>query len=159
MIDLLEWAAKWNVPREALIELASVPAYVPAGTEGKSVTSERQVQDAVRLEAAHKRVYLWRNNVGCLYSSRGEFIRYGLANDSTKVNAIIKSGDLIGIRPVLVTDAHVGRIIGQFVSREIKRHDWKFDPADKAQVAQVRWKTLIQSQGGDAAIVTSEGSL
>lgn len=120
--------------------------------------SESNVQSRVRLEAADKGVRLWRNNVGAGTLNNGNHVRWGLANDSPAINAVIKSGDLIGIRPVVITADMVGRTIGQFVSRECKAEDWKRDNSPRT-VAQERWRDLINSLGGDAAMVTDEGSL
>lgn len=120
--------------------------------------SEAAVQVAVRLEAARKGVALWRNNVGVLLDRRGVPVRYGLANDSSAVNANFKSADLIGIRPVLITPAHLGLTIGQFVSREVKAEGWRYT-GDEREVAQLRWAELVLSLGGDAAFCTGEGTL
>ena len=120
--------------------------------------NERSVQDAVRLEASQLGIRLWRNNVGCFADNGGRLVRYGLANDSAATNAVMKSGDLIGIRPVLIEQRHVGTTIGQFVSRECKASGWKPDKSDRTK-AQMAWCNLINSLGGDAQIVTSIGSL
>ena len=119
---------------------------------------ERSVLDAVRLEASQLGIRLWRNNTGCFYDDTYRLVRYGLANDSTSVNKVLKSGDLIGIRPVVIEQHHLGKVIGQFVSRECKASDWKTDNSDRTK-AQMAWCDLINSLGGDAQIVTSIGSL
>ena len=121
--------------------------------------SESAAQVLVRLEAARKGVTLWRNNVGVLLDKRGVPVRYGLANDSSAVNSQFKSADLIGIRPLLITPAHVGLVVGQFVSREIKAPGWRFSPNDPREAAQLRWAELVLSLGGDAAFATGEGSI
>lgn len=101
---------------------------------------------------------LWRNNVGGTYTEEGSFLRYGLANDSKQMNDAIKSHDLIGIRPVLIEQHHVGKIIGQFVSREVKAAGWKYR-GTKREEAQLRWAELIASLGGDACFANGEGTL
>lgn len=121
--------------------------------------SEAALQQVIKLEASKKGLRLWRNNVGATYTQNGSFIRYGLANDSTHVNKKIKSADLIGIRPVVITQEMVGAVIGQFVSREIKRSNWRFNSHDERDVAQLAWANLILSLGGDACFVTNEGTL
>lgn len=123
-----------------------------------SKRSESNVQSRVRLEAAEKGVHLWRNNVGAGQLSNGNHIRWGLANDSAAVNALLKSGDLIGIRPMVVTQDMVGKVIGRFVSRECKAEGWHPDGSPRT-VAQERWRDLINKLGGDAAIVDDTGSL
>ncbi len=119
---------------------------------------EAATQALVRLEASHAGVRLWRNNLGAGKLENGSFVRWGLANDSAVVNERIKSADLIGIRSVLIGPQHIGHTIGQFVSRECKPPGWRYRATDR-EVAQLRWAELIASFGGDAAIVTGEGSI
>ncbi len=124
--------------------------------------SESGVDSRVLLEASNKGIHLWRNNRGAgkiqLKEGRASrFMRWGLANDSEKLGAVIKSGDRIGIRRIRITPVMVGAIVGQFVSREIKRADWKYSGSIE-DCAQLQWAALINAQGGDAKIVTGLGS-
>ncbi len=127
--------------------------------------SESYVQSAVRLEAGRTPgVKLWRNNVGVLLDATGRPVRYGLANETAEINRILKSGDLIGWRSVLITPADVGRTIAQFLSRECKPADWKpARPTDKARFAheqaQRAWAQLVIEAGGDAKFATGEGTI
>lgn len=155
-----QWAARHGVTLQALAELQAVFGMhgghdLPPEVKG---TSEAAVQAAVRLEAARKGVRLFRNNVGALVDSRGVPVRYGLANDSKQVNEVCKSGDLIGLRPVLIGPQHVGQVIGQFVSRECKKVGWHYTGDDHEQ-AQLAWAQLVTSGGGDAAFCTGTGTL
>ncbi len=153
-----QWAAKWDVPKVAIDDLISMltsQSKVPPPIKGGS---EAAMQVEVRLEAAKKGVYLFRSNTGCLMDQRGVPIRFGLANESKAENAHIKSADLIGWRPVVITQAHVGHTIAQFVSREVKHHGWRWRGDDHEQ-AQLRWATLVLSCGGDAAFATGRGTL
>lgn len=118
---------------------------------------EADVLNLVRKEAAEKGILLWRNNVGAAKTESGSFIRFGLANDSAGINAQIKSADLIGIRPVVITQEMVGKTVGVFISRECKASGWKYQGTPQ-QDAQLRWEGLINWNGGDAKIVTSLGS-
>ena len=111
----------------------------------------------IKLEATNKGCRLWRNNVGAFATDTG-FVRYGLANESTAVNRVVKSADLIGIRPVIITTAHIGHTIGQFLSREVKRNTWAFHDSPEER-AQLKWIELVVSMGGDAAFATGEGTL
>lgn len=116
--------------------------------------TEREVQTAVRLEYARRGYRLWRNNVGLLYDDTGRPVRFGLGNDSAALNAQIKSSDLIGWRPVVITPGHAGLTIAQFVSLEIKASDWHLTPGDKRAQAQKRWLDLVSGDGGEARFVT-----
>lgn len=157
MSDIYGWAARWGVSHAALADLR---ATLGAGDAPPLIsgTSEAGVQSQVRLEAARKGIALWRNNVGAMQDDTGRVVRFGLANESKRVNEAIKSGDLVGVRPIIITRAHVGRVLGQFVSREIKEGGWRYagTPRERAQLA---WNQLIASYGGDAEFATGEGSL
>jgi hypothetical protein len=119
---------------------------------------ESDVLNAVRLEATQQGVRLWRNNVGATYTRDGSFIRYGLCNESSAVNDVMKSGDLIGIRPMIIEKWMVGGLVGVFVSRECKASDWKPDNSKRTK-AQIAWRDLILQLGGDAEIVSGTGSV
>ena len=161
---VIQWAIRNRVSEQALSELRGIFGTVDAPFGGAypvgpiEATSEAAVQAQVRLEAARKGLKLWRNNVGVLTEERGVPVRYGLANDSKRLNRSIKSGDLIGWRPVLITPAHVGSMIAQFVSRECKRPDWKYS-GDDHEKAQLRWAEAVTADGGDAAFCNGEGTL
>lgn len=157
---LYHWAIRHGVSMQALNELQGVFGMhgghlLPPTVKG---TSESAVQSAVRLEAARKGVRLFRNNVGALLDSRGVPVRYGLANESKQINDKVKSADLIGWRPVLITAAHVGTVIAQFTSRECKHPGWHYT-GDAHEQAQLAWAQLVASGGGDAAFCTGEGTL
>lgn len=120
--------------------------------------SESGVLSDIRLEASQRGCRLWRNNVGATYTQSGQFMRFGLANDSAALNRAIKSADLIGIRPVLITSEDVGRVIGQFLSREVKHPGWKYTATERER-AQLAWAELINSLGGDACFCVGRGTL
>lgn len=113
---------------------------------------EAPIQDRARLQAAQLGWHLWRNNVGVLVDASGRPVRYGLANDSAALNKVLKSADLIGIRPVLITPDMVGSTIGQFASVECKREGWHLTPGDARGQAQDAWRKLVLQCGGYAVI-------
>jgi hypothetical protein len=151
-----EWTQRYPEAALALRHLVLPECAPPSDPRANN---EAAAQVAVRLEGSKAGIPLWRNNIGAgTVVESGTFVRWGLANDSSVVNARIKSGDLIGCRPVVITPLHVGCTIGQFVSREIKKPGWRYTGTAR-EIAQMRWAELILSLGGDAAIVTGTGSL
>lgn len=156
MNNLLEWQRKHGITAEALADLvAMVGLDVPRSTKN---TPEARVQDEARLLASKMGWRLFRNNVGVLKDERGVPVRYGIANDSPAMNKRIKSSDLIGIRPVVITHDMVGSTIGQFVAREVKKAGWKYKGTEHEQ-AQLAFGTLIIGLGGDFKFYSGEGEL
>lgn len=158
-MTLYEWSARWGLPIECVADLRNNVFHLDDPTvSGRTDLSEAGAQNLIRMEASAKGLRLWRNNNGALQDATGRWVRYGLANDSTAVNDKIKSADLIGIRPVSITTGHVGHVIGQLVSREVKPPGWRFTNTDREQ-AQLRWAELINRMGGDAAFATGVGTI
>ena len=118
-----------------------------------TVTAEGNTSADIREYFAALGWRLWRNNVGVARDETGRVIRYGLANDSKAENEQIKSGDLIGWAPVLVTPDMVGDVVAVFVSIEVKRPGWRFRPSDLRAVAQRRWADMIRREGGWAGFM------
>ncbi len=108
----------------------------------------------VRLDAAQQGDVLWRNNVGCLLDKTGRPVRYGLANDTPAMNKVIKSSDLIGIHPLLITPQMVGMIIGQFLAVEMKEEGWVFNHLEEREVAQKNFHDIVRANGGRAGFAT-----
>ena len=119
--------------------------------------SEAEVQAAVRLEYARRGYRLFRNNVGVLMDAVGRPVRFGLANESPKLNEKLKSSDLIGWHPVLITPGMVGLQLAQFVSFECKPSDWHLTDSDKRGHAQKAWLDLVAGDGGEAKFMTGMG--
>lgn len=159
MNDLHEWARRWNVPLEMFRDLqTTLGTYTPplppeAPGAGKS---EAWAQSAVRLEASEKGVKLFRNNVGVLEDKTGRPVRYGLGNDSPKMNEVIKSADLIGLKSVIITPEMIGHKFGQFVSVEVKAPGWQYTGTGR-EPAQLGWANLVNSMGGMACFATGPG--
>lgn len=157
MMDFATWAARWGIPPEALRELASVPGLEIVTPPGK-IGTEGAVQALVRLEASRAGVHLWRNNVGALNDERGIPVRYGLANDSSQLNAKLKSADLIGWRTHTVTVDDFGKRVAIFMSREVKPPGWKYTGTPR-EIAQNRWHSMVLAAGGDSAFATGTGTI
>lgn len=161
-MTLDQWAAQHSISVAALHDLRVLLAgsdHAPPPADPTTLASEARTQSYTRIDAANHGVWLTRNNVGAYQDPKSErWVRYGLANESKPQNALIKSGDLIGIRPRVIIVTDIGKTIGQFVSRECKKEGWKFNPNDKREAAQARWRDFINMHGGDAAFTTGYGS-
>lgn len=148
--------------------LSGIPE--PKGAEGKS---EAWAQQQARLSIAKQGAKAWRNNVGgtktreqrqcpaCQfrYVENVPPMRWGLANDSAKLNKVVKSSDLILAIPRLIQPHHVGQTIAQFGSVETKRPGWSYNPNDEHQAAQAKWLQLVASIGGFACFSTGSVDL
>lgn len=119
---------------------------------------ESTVQSLIVSEASLKGCILWRNNVGCLLEKNGRLIRYGLNNISKKANDEYKSSDLIGIRKLMITQEMVGKTVGIFMAREVKRQGWKYKGSE-AEKAQKRFIDLVNDMGGDACFANDTGTI
>jgi hypothetical protein len=157
-----DWARKWNVPAEALQELRTL--YVPPSAE--SGTSEAATQSRLRVAASSLGAMLLRNNNGACKEIRedrngnpeptGRMIRYGLGNDSKKLNDVWKSSDLIGITPMTVRPEHVGTMIGVFTAVEVKHPGWTRPENDRDR-AQEAFLISVCQLGGIGMYATHEG--
>lgn len=168
MLDIYEWSRKHP---HAASDLNRILGAVPWGDrEADGSGSESSAQQAIRLEAGRRRWFAWRNNVGAtpsktrhvcpkchfLFEETQTPVRYGLANDSSRLNACIKSSDLILAIPRVITPSDVGTTIAQFGSIEVKRPGWSFNPKDKREAGQWKWLSLIKRIGGRAGFSTGE---
>jgi hypothetical protein len=120
--------------------------------------SETQVQAETRLEYSQKhKGVLWRNNVGAFKSANGQWVRYGLANDSKQMNKELKSSDLIGWTPITITTEMVGHTIPVFTSIEVKEEGLCSTAKMNTDhvKAQQKWCDGITKTGGIAGIVDS----
>ncbi len=96
----------------------------------------------------------WRNNRGACYDETGRLIRFGLGNDSDKLDKVYKSSDQIAVVPVLIQPHHVGRVFGVFTAFEDKKRGWHLTPGDKRGQAQLAFLQHVQRCGGIVGFVT-----
>lgn len=123
------------------------------------MNSEQSEQVAVRYLLTQIGGVVWRNNVGSLPDNKtGRWVRYGLANDSEKMNRRIKSSDLVGIWPTIVTPDMVGSTIGRFLAIECKRPGWTYTGKGR-ESAQKRFIDLVNSLGGLGFFIDSADKL
>jgi len=99
--------------------------------------TETDVQNLCRMRAQSLGCVLWRNNVGALVRPDGVPVRFGLANDSARLNEQLKSSDLIGI----ATPS------GRFMSIECKEPGWRWRATDR-EIAQLNWMHEVRRYGG-----------
>jgi hypothetical protein len=119
------------------------------------MTSEANLQSMLRLSAAERGHALWRNNNGACVDKTGRMIRYGLGNDSKKLNDEWKSSDLIGITRVVIGPEHVGQTVGLFTAVEVKAPDWHMTAGDKRAQAQAAFINTVRGLGGIGLFATS----
>lgn len=144
-MTLTEWQTRWRLPAQAMQELhaIAVPVELVTLIRKDKRDDENAVLDATRLRASAFGIRTWRNNVGAGKLENGNFLRWGLANESKEQNTALKSSDLIGITAA-----------GQFWARECKRPGWVYTGTPR-EVAQLNFINLINTLGGDAAFTTT----
>lgn len=112
---------------------------------------ETDVSALIRIEGEKRGVSLMRNNSGAFEKS-GRWVRYGLGNDSKRVNELVKSSDLIGI----TCGAWWGwpAVVGLFTAVESKRPGWRYTGTDRER-AQLAFINYVRRRGGVACFATS----
>lgn len=160
MSNILKWALKWGVSAQAVSELhlALGLDHDPSVPTSITGTSEAAVSASARILASRSGGRLWRNNVGGGTLEDGSYLRWGLCNDSPQINKVLKSSDLVGIKPVMVTPAMVGTTVGQFWAVETKAPGWRYTGTEREE-AQMRFIALVESLGGRAAFWNGSGEL
>lgn len=121
--------------------------------------TENTVQDGCRLLIQDTGGTLWRNNSGAMQTDDGRFLRWGLGNDSAKINKIRKSSDLIGLTSMVIMPHHVGRTIGVFTAIEAKAGGWVYRESDDRTEAQYNFLNIVSQRGGIAAFINDEQQL
>lgn len=106
------------------------------------MSTEFPAQAEVILKAFQMGFALWRNNSGVAREEH-RHIRFGLGNDSAKLNKKWKSGDLVGVGPN-----------GRFLMVEMKKPGWKWRGTER-EVAQANAINQVNNLGGIAFFCTS----
>jgi len=141
-MTLREWQMRHGVTDAAMQELYSM---VHPTTTNSAPHSESHIQSLIRLEAPRHGAMLLRNNSGACKDETGRLIRFGLGNDSERVNQAFKSSDLIGITPV--------GDVGVFTAVEVKKPGWT-GPTNDRERAQAAFLLHVQRLGGIGIFAT-----
>jgi len=123
------------------------------------MTPEEKSTERVRLRASSLGMRVFRNNSGVLMNPYGVPVRFGLGNESKKLNKILKSSDLLGVHEIKITRDMVGKKIGVFVALEVKPDGFKIKeeyPEGTRECAQLKFMNLIKKLGGMAGFATNE---
>lgn len=154
-----QWAARHpRAAAELFAMVRDMPWPEPAKVDEKS---EAWAQQQIRFKIAQLGGMAWRNNVGATPAKcpdcgeKQRPVRFGLANDSQKLNERIKSSDLIAAIPRLITQDMVGTTIAQFGSIEAKHPGWRYTGTEREQ-AQAAWLALVAKLGGYATFSTGD---
>lgn len=142
-----DWAIKHHIGQDAMVDLLSLFTATPPPFTGGS---EAFTQQTLRVTAPKLGGALWRNNSGAAIDDTGRSVRYGLANDSSKLNEVFKSSDLIGITPV----NHAGRTFGVFTAVEVKEPGWQYKGTER-ETAQRNFLITVEAMGGIGMFATS----
>lgn len=115
---------------------------------------ETKLMNQIQVRAAQLGFRLFRNTVGLAWLGTPIPINntpHVLLHNARRVRVGFTPGssDLIGWRPVIVTQDMVGTVIAQFVAREVKT------PNGRPTPGQIDFVNTVNDAGGDAMIITS----
>jgi hypothetical protein len=122
------------------------------------MTPEQKASQNVRLQASRWGAKLFRNNSGVLKNPSGIPVRFGLGNESEKLNKKFKSSDYIGFMPIKITQEMVGKTVAVFMAPEVKAEGFKEQKeyfSDSREYAQKKFIDLIKKHGGLSGFVTN----
>jgi hypothetical protein len=118
------------------------------------MTETTVIQPQVRLAASEAGYTLWRNNTGLAYTGR-EVVELSsgsvMIHDPRRIRfGLCKGGsDLIGFRPVVITEDMVGTTIAQFAAIEVKT------PRKRPTADQQHFIDFVNQAGGHAFVARS----
>jgi len=116
--------------------------------------NEATVQDMIRRNSAElDGGLLMRNNRGALKDHLGRVVRFGLGH--TRPEERTHSHDLIGITPIVITPAMVGKTLGVFTSIECKKEGWTYRPNNEHERAQHKFGVVVENMYGIAGFANS----
>ncbi len=77
-------------------------------------------------------VTVWRNNTGALKNQSGQLVRFGLPG----------SGDILGLKRIVITPEMVGKTFGRFIAVENKTK------TGEQREQQERFQEMVENHGG-----------
>ena len=123
------------------------------------MTPEAKATINVRARASEWGMKMFRNNSGMLPNpDTGVPVRFGLGNESAKLNKELKSGDLVGYSEITVTPEMVGKKIAVFTNIEVKSLGFIIKDVynkNSREFAQNEFNKLITSANGIAGFASS----
>ena len=126
---------------------------------------EQSIQNLIRIFMSGIGIVNWRNNVGNGWVGKVRHIRTHCTVVCEPGDVVIKnarplrsglckgSSDVIGITPVFITQAHVGRTLGVFSAIEVKSKNGK--PTED----QLKFLQAVEKAGGFAGIARSNDDI
>lgn len=126
-------------------------------------TPEGIATDDVLIGASSCGMRVMRNNNGAMQDHTGRVVRYGLGNESKKLNQEMAFGDQVGLTPITITADMVGKKVAVFTMLEvkppakleasIKRAMTVKDSREAAQLRAIHW---VVNNGGIANFVSCQ---
>jgi hypothetical protein len=152
MINYISWQKKHNISYAALVDLWELQE--PFRSLSSEVGSnETPQQKAIILAGGKHGCLLMRNNVGVAFKENGAPVRFGLGNESKRINDKVTSSDLIGSTTVLVTPEMVGSYVGVFTAIEVKKQGWSFKGTPR-EIRQKNFHDIVKARFGIAQFAT-----
>lgn len=122
------------------------------------MTPEGVAQQKVRERGSAWLMRLFRNNSGVLPNpDTFRPVRFGLGNESKEINKELKSSDLIGGTPIIITPEMVGKTVCIFTTIEAKPEGFvekKSYPKKSREYGQKNWIDLFKSLGAIAGFAS-----
>ena len=107
--------------------------------------TEHDIQNNIRLALAKLSIYSERINAGRFYGGKviaHDENRIVLENPTQVMGAAPGTSDLIGFRPLQVTQAMVGTTVAQFIAIEVKK------PGERPRPNQIKYLEMVNKRGG-----------
>lgn len=160
MSILSDWANRHAIGDQAMAELYAIMGYQPElPTEIEGNAEESYVQSVVRLAAPIQGYNLGRNNRGALKNEAGVPIRFGWLNDTSALDKVCKTGDLLGYQSGWFRDYETCEPVkvAVFAMVECKKAKWAgYNPNNERENAQMRAIQMVLAGGGIAGFTKGE---